>query len=79
MSCHGETNFKANPEGLTWEAFRDQTIDLAAARGDEKFNAYVEGVTPRAWEHVLSENFFTPKAAEARLWKFYQSDVVGQN
>lgn len=79
MSCHGETNFNANPSDLTWEEFRDAVVTLAELRNDDGFRKYVAGVTARAWQHVLSENFFSPEAAEKRLWGFYQSDVASRH
>jgi hypothetical protein len=76
MSCHGKTNYAANGELKDWRVFRERTIELARAKGDEGFDRYVAGVSDKAWEHILEENFFTPENAVSRLWNFYQSDVV---
>ena len=76
MSCHGKTNYTANGDLKDWRIFRERTIELARAKGDEDFVQYVSGVSDRAWEHILEENFFTPENAVSRLWNFYQSDVV---
>ena len=76
MSCHGKTNYTANGDLKDWHVFRERTIELARAKGDETFVTYVSGVSDRAWEHILEENFFTPENAVSRLWNFYQSDVV---
>ena len=76
MSCHGKTNYTANGDLKDWRIFRERTIELARAKGNEDFVKYVSGVSDRAWEHILEENFFTPENAVSRLWNFYQSDVV---
>lgn len=75
MSCHGKTNFQANDESMTWQEFKAETLELGQARGDEDFITYLNGVTENAWAHVLSENFLTPKNAEAKLWSYYVADV----
>ncbi len=76
MSCHGKTNYAANGDLKDWRVFRERTLELARSKGDEGFVKYVSGVSDRAWEHILEENFFTPENAVSRLWGFYQSDVV---
>ena len=75
MSCHGETNYHAN-DGLDWREFRRRTLERARSRGDNAFLEYVDGVSDRAWAHILEENFYTPEAAEERLWSFYNTDIV---
>ncbi len=76
MSCHGATSRFANGALKDWRVFRERALELARAKGDAAFERYVAGVTDRAWEHILEENFFTPENAVERLWGFYQSDVV---
>ena len=76
MSCHGKTNYAANADLKDWRVFRERTIELARARNDAGFDRYVSGVSDRAWEHILEENYFTPENAAERLWNFYRSDIV---
>ncbi len=76
MSCHGTTNYNANGDLKDWKLFRARTLELAAAKNDSSFVEYVEGVSDRAWEHILEENFFTPQNAADRLWTFYTTDVL---
>ncbi len=77
MSCYGAPQGSANDGSLTWQAFRDRTVELARKRSDQRFVDYVQGVTDRAWAHILEENCFTPQVAESRLWGFYRSDILG--
>ena len=64
MSCHGKTNYTANGDLKDWRVFRTRTLELARAKSDAEFEKYVSGVSDRAWEHILEENFFTPENAE---------------
>ncbi len=75
MSCHGKTNYSANGALKDWRVFKTRALELALAKCDSAFERYVAGVSDRAWEHILEENFFTPENAVERLWEFYQSDV----
>ncbi len=77
MSCYGAPQGHANEDSLNWQKFRDQTVELSRQRKDERFIAYVMGVSDRAWAHILEENCFTPQNAEKRLWNFYRSDILG--
>ena len=76
MSCHGETHYTANGDLKDWKVFRSRTIDLARAKDDPDFLVYVEGVSDKAWAHILEENFFTPQQAAERLWGFYTTDIL---
>lgn len=76
MSCHGSTNYNANGDLKDWKVFRAKTLELAEAKSDASFCEYVEGISDRAWAHILEENFFTPQNAAERLWGFYSTDVL---
>ena len=65
---------KANWDTANWEAFREKTLELSKARDNDKYFKYASSLTERAWQHILSENYFTPEAADKRLWGFFQSD-----
>lgn len=76
MSCHGATNYSANGDLKDWRVFRDQVLELARSKNDADFLAYVQGVSDKAWAHILEENFFTASQAMERFWGFYNSDVL---
>jgi hypothetical protein len=76
MSCHEATNYSANGGLKDWKIFRDQVLEQAQSKGDLDFLTYVQGVSDKAWAHILEENFFTPQQAMERFWGFYNSDVV---
>ncbi|MGI6076460.1 MAG: DUF255 domain-containing protein [Pyramidobacter sp.] len=76
MSCCGKTNFNANGDLKDWKIFRQKTLELAETKSDADFKKYVEGVSDKAWAHILEENFFTPEKAMERLWGFYTTDIL---
>ena len=76
MSCCGKTGYNANGELKDWQVFRQKTLALVLAKNDPGFTEYVDGVSDKAWEHILEENFFTPEKAMERLWGFYRTDIL---
>lgn len=56
------------------ESFKREVLTLAELRGDKEFVSYVLGVTDRMWQHTATEEGISPKAAEERLFSFYQED-----
>ncbi|BDF79008.1 DUF255 domain-containing protein [Pyramidobacter piscolens] len=76
MSCCGKTGYNANGELKDWKVFRQKTLALVLAKNDPGFTEYVDGVSDKAWEHILEENFFTPEKAMERLWGFYRTDIL---
>lgn len=76
MSCCGKTDYNANGDLNDWKIFRRRTLELAETKQDADFKKYVEGVSDKAWAHILEENFFTPQKAMERLWGFYSTDIL---
>lgn len=76
MSCRGKTVYNANGDLKDWKIFRQKTLELAQAKKDPAFTEYVDGVSDKAWAHILEENFFTPQKAIERLWSFYRTDIL---
>lgn len=76
MSCYGKTDYNANGDLKDWKIFRRRTLELAETKQDADFKKYVEGVSDKAWAHILEENFFTPQKAMERLWGFYNTDIL---
>ncbi|MDD4364348.1 MAG: hypothetical protein PHF19_01275 [Synergistales bacterium] len=62
-------------ETVKWQAFREETLDLARKRENDDFMRYASSMTDRAWRHVVDEGVFSPEEAEKRLWGFYQEDL----
>lgn len=76
MSCCGKTGYNANGKLKDWKVFRQKTLALVLAKNDPGFTEYVDGVSDKAWAHILEENFFTPEKAMERLWSFYRTDIL---
>ena len=76
MSCCGKTGYNANDDLKDWKIFRTETLKLAQTKNDPDFTEYVDGVSDKAWAHILEENFFTPEKAMERLWGFYRTDIL---
>ena len=76
MSCYGETGYNANDDLKDWKVLRQETLELARSKNDPAFLDYVDGVSDKAWAHILEENFFTPEKAMERLWGFYRTGIL---